>query len=55
MVARVEEATQFVLLERLAVSPQCGFGSGEIARTMTPAEQQAKLRLVGEVARRIWA
>lgn len=53
MVARVEEATQYVPLERLAVSPQCGFASGEIARTMTLAEQEAKLRLVGEVARRI--
>src|SRR5436190_3149980 len=54
LVARVEEATQYVPLERLAVSPQCGFASGEIARTMTLEEQEAKLRLVGEVARRIW-
>jgi 5-methyltetrahydropteroyltriglutamate--homocysteine methyltransferase len=52
--ARIEEATEHVPLERLAVSPQCGFASGEIARTMTPEEQEAKLRLVGEVARRVW-
>ena len=32
LVARVEEATQYVPLERLAISPQCGFASGEIAR-----------------------
>jgi 5-methyltetrahydropteroyltriglutamate--homocysteine methyltransferase len=53
--ARVEEATEYVPLDRLALSPQCGFASGEIARTMTPEEQEAKLRLVGEVARRVWA
>jgi 5-methyltetrahydropteroyltriglutamate--homocysteine methyltransferase len=55
LLARVEEATQYVPLERLAISPQCGFASGEIARTMTLEEQEAKLRLVGDVARRIWA
>jgi 5-methyltetrahydropteroyltriglutamate--homocysteine methyltransferase len=52
--ARVDEATRYVPLERLALSPQCGFASGEIARTMTPTEQEAKLRLVGDVARRVW-
>jgi 5-methyltetrahydropteroyltriglutamate--homocysteine methyltransferase len=55
VLARVQEATQYVPLERLAISPQCGFASGEIASTMTLAEQDAKLRLVGEVARRVWA
>jgi 5-methyltetrahydropteroyltriglutamate--homocysteine methyltransferase len=55
LVARVEEATQHVPLDRLAISPQCGFASGEIARTMTLPEQDAKLRLIGDVARRIWA
>jgi len=54
LVARVEEASGYVPLERLAISPQCGFASGEIARTMTLAEQEAKLRLIGDVARRIW-
>ena len=41
-------------LDRLAISPQCGFASGEIARTMTLVEQEAKLRLIGDVARRVW-
>jgi methionine synthase II (cobalamin-independent) len=54
LLARVQEARQYVPLERLAISPQCGFASGEIARTMTLAEQEAKLRLIGDVARRIW-
>jgi 5-methyltetrahydropteroyltriglutamate--homocysteine methyltransferase len=52
--ARIEEATEYVLLDRLALSPQCGFASGEIARTMTLEQQEAKLRLIGDVARRIW-
>jgi 5-methyltetrahydropteroyltriglutamate--homocysteine methyltransferase len=55
VVARIEEATEYVPLDRLALSPQCGFASGEIAETMTLAEQEAKLRLVGDVARRVWA
>ena len=54
LVSRIEEATQFVPLERLAVSPQCGFASGEISTVMTLAEQEAKLRLIGGVARRVW-
>ena len=54
VVARVQEASEHVPLERLALSPQCGFASGEIARTMTLEEQEAKLRLVGDVARRVW-
>ena len=52
--ARIEEATGYVPLDRLALSPQCGFASGEIARTMTLEQQEAKLRLIGDVARRIW-
>lgn len=51
---RIREAARYVPLERLALSPQCGFASGETATTMTPEEQEAKLRLVGQVARRVW-
>jgi 5-methyltetrahydropteroyltriglutamate--homocysteine methyltransferase len=54
LASRVEEAKQYVPLERLAISPQCGFASAEIAQTMTLEEQEAKLRLVGDVARRVW-
>ena len=54
LVSRIEEATQYVPLERLAVSPQCGFASGEISKVMTLEEQDAKLRLIGDVARRVW-
>ena len=52
--ARIREATQYIPLERLAVSPQCGFASGEAGNPLTPAEQEAKLRLVAQVAQRVW-
>ena len=52
--ARITEAAKFVPLERLALSPQCGFASGEYADTMTPVQQEAKLRLVGNVAHQVW-
>ena len=52
--ARVEDATRYVSLERLAVSPQCGFASVDTGNPVTPAVQEAKLRLVVELARDIW-
>jgi 5-methyltetrahydropteroyltriglutamate--homocysteine methyltransferase len=52
--ARIREAAKIVPLERLALSPQCGFASGEYADTMTMAQEEAKLKLVGEVARKVW-
>jgi methionine synthase II (cobalamin-independent) len=52
---RIREAARLVPLERLALSPQCGFASGEAGNPLTPAQQEAKLRRVGEVARRVWA
>jgi 5-methyltetrahydropteroyltriglutamate--homocysteine methyltransferase len=51
---RIREAAREVPLERLALSPQCGFASGEAGNPLTPAEQEAKLRLVGGLARRVW-
>jgi 5-methyltetrahydropteroyltriglutamate--homocysteine methyltransferase len=52
--ARIREATKYVPLDRLALSPQCGFASGEAGNPLTPDEQEAKLRLVGRVARQVW-
>jgi 5-methyltetrahydropteroyltriglutamate--homocysteine methyltransferase len=43
-----------VPLERLALSPQCGFASTMEGNRITPAEQEAKLRRVVETAREIW-
>ena len=53
--AHIREATQYIPLERLAVSPQCGFASGEAGNPLTAAEQEAKLRLVARVAQRVWS
>jgi 5-methyltetrahydropteroyltriglutamate--homocysteine methyltransferase len=52
--ARIREAAEIVPLERLALSPQCGFASGEYADTMTLPQQEAKLRFVGAIADRVW-
>src|SRR6266705_2974278 len=46
--ARIGEASRHVPLERLAVSPQCGFASGEAGNPLTLEEQEAKLRRVAE-------
>lgn len=54
IVARIKEATQYVPLERLCLSPQCGFASCEIGNKLTEAEQWAKLALVKEIAEEVW-
>jgi len=54
IVRRIEEATRYVPVERLAVSCQCGFASTSGGNRITPAEQREKLELVGRVARRVW-
>jgi 5-methyltetrahydropteroyltriglutamate--homocysteine methyltransferase len=51
---RVDEAARYVPLENLAISPQCGFASTSAGNLLAPAEQQAKLALVADTARRIW-
>jgi 5-methyltetrahydropteroyltriglutamate--homocysteine methyltransferase len=51
---RIREAARQVPLERLALSPQCGFASGEAGNPLTPAQQEAKLRRVATIARRVW-
>jgi 5-methyltetrahydropteroyltriglutamate--homocysteine methyltransferase len=54
LIRRVDEASRFVPLDRLALSPQCGFASSMEGNLMTEAEQWRKLRLVVEAAHRIW-
>jgi 5-methyltetrahydropteroyltriglutamate--homocysteine methyltransferase len=51
---RIEEATKFIPLERLSISPQCGFASHQKGTGLTFAEQEAKLRLVVDTAREVW-
>ena len=51
---RIEEAARLVPLERLALSPQCGFASTIEGNALTPDDQRRKLDLVVEVARDVW-
>jgi 5-methyltetrahydropteroyltriglutamate--homocysteine methyltransferase len=55
LAARVEEASAYVPLERLCLSPQCGFASTVEGNALTEAEQWAKLAHVVDCAARIWA
>ena len=52
--ARIAEAAQYVSLEQLCLSPQCGFSSTEEGNLISEDEQQAKLRLVVDVSREVW-
>jgi 5-methyltetrahydropteroyltriglutamate--homocysteine methyltransferase len=51
---RIDEAAKYVPLERLCLSPQCGFSSTVEGNALTIEEQNAKLRLVVETAREVW-
>lgn len=52
--ARIQEATQYVPLEQICLSPQCGFSSTEEGNNITEDEQDAKLRFVVEIANEVW-
>ncbi len=51
---RIDEAAQFIDLDRLAVSPQCGFASAVSGNPVTLDDEIAKLKLVVEVAAQVW-
>jgi 5-methyltetrahydropteroyltriglutamate--homocysteine methyltransferase len=51
---RLDDATKFVALDRLAVSPQCGFASVDTGNPVTVEAQQRKLELICDMARDIW-
>ena len=54
IMTRIRKATKYIPLERLCLSPQCGFASCEIGNKLTEEEQWAKLRLVKEIAEEVW-
>ncbi len=54
VIARIHEAAKYVPLDRLYLSPQCGFASCEIGNKLTEEEQWAKLALVKEIAEEVW-
>jgi len=51
---RIDEASAYVPLEDLALSPQCGFASTAPGNMLTVDEEQRKLELVADTARRVW-
>jgi 5-methyltetrahydropteroyltriglutamate--homocysteine methyltransferase len=51
---RIDEATKFVALDQLCLSPQCGFASTEEGNILAEDEQWAKLRMIVEVADEVW-
>lgn len=55
VIARIHEAAKYVPLDRLCLSPQCGFASCEIGNKLTEEEQWAKLKLVKEIAEEVWS
>ena len=54
VIDRIHDAAKYIPLERLYLSPQCGFASCEIGNKLTEEEQWAKLQLVKEVAEEVW-
>ncbi|CAK1252716.1 5-methyltetrahydropteroyltriglutamate--homocysteine S-methyltransferase [Fructobacillus cardui] len=54
LIDRVKEASQYVPLENLALSTQCGFASTEEGNHLTEDEQWAKIKLVVDTAEKIW-
>lgn len=51
---RTDEASRFIAMDRLAISPQCGFASTVAGNPVTEADERAKLRLVVQAAEAIW-
>jgi 5-methyltetrahydropteroyltriglutamate--homocysteine methyltransferase len=54
LVGRIRAASAYVPLERLALSPQCGFATSILGNALTVDDERAKLRTVAETARAVW-
>ncbi len=54
VIDRIHEAAKYIPLDRLYLSPQCGFASCEIGNKLTAEEQWHKLKLVKEIAEEVW-
>ena len=52
--ARIEEATNYIPLDQICLSPQCGFASTEEGNSLTEEEQWAKIRHVVSIAKEVW-
>ena len=51
---RIDEASQYVDLDQLCLSPQCGFSSNAIGNLVTVDDERAKFALIREVAEEVW-
>ena len=54
IINRIHEAEKYIELDRLCLSPQCGFASTEEGNVLTEDEQWAKIKLVKEIAEEVW-
>ena len=54
VVRRIDEASKFLPLDQLAISPQCGFASGLAGNPLSRDAQWRKLELVATTARKVW-
>ena len=54
LAAQIREASQYVALERLALSPQCGFSTSIIGNQISVADQKRKLKVIVETAEKVW-
>ena len=54
VIARIKEASQYVPLEQLCLSPQCGFSSTEEGNILTIEAQWDKLKLIDEIVHEVW-
>ena len=51
---RIDEATRYVALDQLALSPQCGFASTEEGNVLAEDEQWAKLKMIVDLSKEVW-
>lgn len=54
VIRRIHEASEYIPLERLSLSPQCGFASCAIGNKLTPDEQWEKLKLIKRISEKVW-
>lgn len=54
IIERIHEATEYVPLDNLCLSPQCGFASTEEGNVLTEEQEWEKLKLVKEIAQKVW-
>ena len=54
LAAQIKEASQYLPLERLALSPQCGFSTSTIGNRISVEDQMRKLKVIVETAGDIW-